>query len=332
MIERLTYIETDNTNPYHNLALEEMLLENVEKNQCILYLWQNKNTVVIGRNQNSWKECKVEFLEENGGNLVRRLSGGGAVFHDLGNLNFTFLVHKENYSVERQLQVIIKALEKFGLKAEKNGRNDITVDGRKFSGNAFYQLKDNCYHHGTLMVNVNMQDLSKYLNVSKDKLKSKGVDSVKSRVINLSSLCEEITISSLKDKLFEAFGEVYNCTPERLDEESIDKVLLQEKIEKFGSWDWKYGRKINFQYEISNRFDWGDIQLQFGVKSGVIDEIGVYSDAMEQDFILNLSQLIDKTIFNKAAICDKLASYKCENDIEEKMIGDIVGLIKEQDI
>ena len=217
MIERLTYIETDNTNPYHNLALEEMLLENVEKNECILYLWQNKNTVVIGRNQNSWKECKVEFLEENGGNLVRRLSGGGAVFHDLGNLNFTFLVHKENYSVERQLQVIIKALEKFGLKAEKNGRNDITVDGRKFSGNAFYQLKDNCYHHGTLMVNVNMQDLSKYLNVSKDKLKSKGVDSVKSRVINLSSLCEEITISSLKDKLFEAFGEVYNCTPERLD-------------------------------------------------------------------------------------------------------------------
>lgn len=332
MIEKLTYIETDNTNPYHNLALEEMLLENVEKNECILYLWQNKNTVVIGRNQNSWKECKVDFLEENGGHLVRRLSGGGAVFHDLGNLNFTFLVNKENYSVERQLQVIIKALEKFGLKAEKNGRNDITIDGRKFSGNAFYQVKDNCYHHGTLMVNVNMQDLSKYLNVSKDKLKSKGVESVKSRVVNLSSLCKDITIDSLKEKLIEAFGEVYNCVPEKLDEDSIDKVVLQEKTEKFGSWDWKYGRKINFQYEISNRFEWGDIQLQFAVKSGVIDEIGVYSDAMEQDFILNLSQLIDKTIFNKSAICNKLSNYKCKNDTEEKMIDDIINLIKEEDI
>lgn len=332
MIEKIAYIETENTNPYHNLALEEMLLENVEKNQCILYLWQNKNTVVIGRNQNSWKECKVEFLEENGGHLARRLSGGGAVFHDLGNLNFTFLVQKENYNVERQLQVIIKALEKFGLKAEKNGRNDITIDGRKFSGNAFFQCGDNCYHHGTLMVNVNMQDLSKYLNVSKEKLKSKGVESVKSRVINLSSLCEEITISSLKDKLFEAFGEVYNCTPQKLEEESIDKVSLQEKIEKFQSWQWKYGRKIDFQYEMERRFEWGDIHIQLSVKSGIIDEIEVYSDAMDQDFIINIRQLIDKTIFNKTAICEKLSKYQCKEAIEEKMIDDIVELVREQDI
>lgn len=332
MIEKLTYIDTNNTNPYHNLALEEMLLENVEKNECILYLWQNKNTVVIGRNQNSWKECKVEYLEENGGHLARRLSGGGAVFHDLGNLNFTFLVQKENYNVEKQLQVIINALKKFGLDAEKNGRNDITINGRKFSGNAFFQCGNNCYHHGTLMVNVNMQDLSKYLNVSKEKLKSKGVDSVKSRVINLSSLCEDLTISSLKDKLIEAFGETYNCIPHSFDSNGINDAILKEKIEKFQSWEWKYGKKINFQYEMDTRFDWGNINMQFGIKNGIIDEVEVYSDAMDQDFIINIGQLINKTIFNKTAICEKLSQYECKKTIEEEMIKDIISLIKNQDI
>lgn len=332
MIKKLTYVETENTNPYHNLALEKVLLDNVEKDQCILYLWQNKNTVVIGRNQNSWKECKVDFLEENGGHLARRLSGGGAVFHDLGNLNFTFLVHKDNYSVERQLQVIIKALEKFGLKAEKNGRNDITIDERKFSGNAFFKSGDNCYHHGTLMVNVNMQDLSKYLNVSKEKLKSKGVDSVKSRVINLSSLCKDITIASLKEKLIEAFGETYNCIPDKLDEKDIDEKILQERIEEFQSWQWRYGRKIDFKYELGRRFQWGDINIQFNVKSGIIDDIEIYSDAMEQDFIIDIKHLINKTIFDKAKICDKLSKYQCKESMEEKMVQDISLLIKEQDM
>lgn len=332
MIEKVTYIETDNIDPYHNLALEELLLENVEKNECILYLWQNKNIVVIGRNQNAWNECKVSYLEENGGKLVRRLSGGGAVFHDLGNLNFTFLVQEENYNVDKQLQVIIKALEKFGLHAEKNGRNDITIDERKFSGNAFYKTNGHCYHHGTLMVNVNLQDLSKYLSVSKEKLKSKGVNSVKSRVINLSSLSEDITICTLKEKLYEAFGEVYGYVPKKIDENSINKELLNKKIEKFKSWDWKYGRKINFQYEVKNRFDWGDILLQFNVENGKIHEIEIYSDAMNQDFIIKLRELLTDVVFDKLTIIDRITKYQWDEDIEQNMIDDIVKLINEQEI
>ena len=139
MVTKLTYIESDQVNPYKNLAVEEYLLLHCEDKECILYLWQNQNTVVIGRNQNAWKECKVTKLEEENGHLARRLSGGGAVYHDLGNLNFTFLVNKDEYSLEKQLQVIINAMGRLGLKAEKSGRNDILIDGKKFSGNAFYE-------------------------------------------------------------------------------------------------------------------------------------------------------------------------------------------------
>ena len=226
MIEQLTYIETDNTHPYKNLAVEEYLLLHCREKECILYLWQNQNTVVAGRNQNVWKECLVSRLEQDNGHIVRRLSGGGAVYHDLGNLNFTFLVRKENYDVSKQLDVILKAVQKLGIAAEKSGRNDILADGRKFSGNAFYEKGNYCYHHGTLMVNVNMEDLSKYLTVSKEKLKSKGVDSVRSRVVNLSEYVPELSIDLLKEKLREAFGEVYGlpvniCEIEDLNEKEI---------------------------------------------------------------------------------------------------------------
>ena len=256
MIEQLTYIETDNTHPYKNLAVEEYLLLHCRENECILYLWQNQNTVVAGRNQNVWKECLVSRLEEDNGHIVRRLSGGGAVYHDLGNLNFTFLVRKENYDVSKQLDVILKAVQKLGIAAEKSGRNDILADGRKFSGNAFYEKGDHCYHHGTLMVNVNMEDLSKYLTVSKEKLESKGVDSVRSRVVNLSEYVPELSIDLLKEKLREAFGEVYGLPVNTCETEDLNEKEIKERTIHFASWDWIFGKKLDFQYELSHRFSW----------------------------------------------------------------------------
>lgn len=216
MINRLIWLETDNTYPYRNLAMEEYMTNHVPDGTCILFLWQNRHTVVIGRNQNCWKECRVNFLEEEGGYLVRRLSGGGAVFHDLGNLNFTFIVRKPDYDVDRQLQVILEAVRRLGIQAEKTGRNDITVEGRKFSGNAFYQTGDCCYHHGTLLVHADKENMSRYLNVPREKLASKGVSSVKSRVANLDEFCPGLTVDRVKAALAEAFSQVYGQVAEKI--------------------------------------------------------------------------------------------------------------------
>ena len=173
MIHKTVYVMADGTVPYRNQAVEELLMRTVEPETCILYLWQNRQTVVVGRNQNSRAECRVELLERDGGYLARRLSGGGAVFHDLGNLNFSFLAMDPNYCVERQQKVVLAAVRTFGLAAEITGRNDITIDGRKFSGNAFMSSGARHCHHGTLLLGADTSRMERYLNVSHDKLQDR---------------------------------------------------------------------------------------------------------------------------------------------------------------
>ena len=233
MIDKINYIESTTYDPYANLAMEEYLMLHCGETECILYLWQNEHTIVIGRNQNPWKECHLTQLEESGGHLVRRLSGGGAVYHDLGNVNFTFLVQKENYDVGRQLDVIIGAMRRLGIQAERSGRNDILADGKKFSGNAFYKQNKFCYHHGTIMLNVDVTKLSRYLNVSADKLKSKGVSSVKSRVTNLVEFVPDLTVARLKKALKESFEEVYGLKAGILTKEDLDQDALQKGRDRF---------------------------------------------------------------------------------------------------
>ena len=222
MIGKLFFLESDSFDPYENLALEELLLESCGRGVCILYLWQNQKTVVIGRNQNAWAECRTEELKQAGGKLARRLSGGGAVFHDLGNLNFTFVVGKEDYHIPRQLEVILRALRRLGIPAEKSGRNDLLAEGKKFSGNAFYEQGDTWYHHGTLMVDVDKDSLTRYLTVSKEKLESKGVASVRSRVANLREFKPDLTVEELKNALVSALEEVYGLEAKRISKEDLD--------------------------------------------------------------------------------------------------------------
>lgn len=331
MINQIRYIITDETNPYKNLALEEYLFHKVGPSELILFLWQNERTIVIGRNQNPWKECKLQELEADGGKLVRRLSGGGAVFHDLGNLNFTFLVSKENYDLERQLEVILQAVNKLGIPAMKSGRNDITVEGRKFSGNAFYSDGIQSYHHGTILVQVDMSRLSHYLQVSREKLVSKGVDSVRSRVTNLTEYLPNLTINRMKEELINALGEVYGLTPEPLQQEGLELQNLKMLEAKFSSWEWNFGKKLNFSDSFGRRFTWGDIELQLIVDSGMIKECAVYSDSLETGLFEIIAGKLSGCPFRGTAMIQALQTIPMEAE-KEPILADIITLIQEEGI
>lgn len=286
MINRITCCREKGTDPFRNLAVEKYLTLHAMEGECILYLWQNRKTVVIGRNQNAWKECGISDLEADGGHLVRRLSGGGAVYHDLGNLNFTFCVRKEDYDVSRQLTVILDAVRRLGILAEMSGRNDLLAAGRKFSGNAFYRSGDFCCHHGTLMLDVDGEKLARYLHVPEEKLRGKGVDSVRSRVVNLKELCPEITVELLCEKLTESFSQGYGLpVKERGPEDLYEKEEVRQDTEMFASWEWRFGRKIPFTHRVSGRFPWGELSLLLEVEDGRIRDCVCYSDAMEQELI-----------------------------------------------
>lgn len=276
---------SDSYDPWYNLALEEFLFRNVEKNQIILYLWQNQNTVVIGRNQNAWKECRCTKLEDDGGKLARRLSGGGAVFHDLGNLNFTFIMDRSLYDLPRQLRVILESVKNLGINAEFTGRNDLTVDGKKFSGNAFYFEGDKAYHHGTILVDVDVNKVSTYLQVSKEKMVAKGVDSVQARITNLRDFSSAITIDTMKESLKGVFQDIYG-------ESQSEPILIKENVQDlkelysmYSSWDWLYGKTPQFDMVLETRFPWGGIELGLTLRDGRITESKIYSDAMNANLI-----------------------------------------------
>ena len=332
MIKMLTYVESTTTSPYENLAMEEYLLFHCLEEECILYLWQNEKTVVIGKNQNAWKECFVGRLEDDGGNLVRRLSGGGAVYHDVGNLNYTFITRSNNYDVERQTRIIANAMKNVGIQAAISGRNDILVDGKKVSGNAYYKQGAFCYHHGTLMVDVDVENLDRYLNVPEDKLKSKGIDSVRSRVGNLKDYLPEITVDEMKEQILEAFEDEYG----KLAYPPSGIRMKQEQIKslkaKYMSWDWTYGRRFIFQTEISHRFPWGGVTIQFQVQDGKIKDVELFSDAMQAECLEDVKKYLIGIPYSKKAMCAELSLYWSLEPEEEKMVKDIISWIKKEDL
>ncbi|MDO5409324.1 MAG: lipoate--protein ligase [Lachnospiraceae bacterium] len=326
MIKNLRTISSNTFYPYFNLALEKYLFDTVDEETVILYLWQNEKTVVYGYNQNAWKELFVTKLLEDGGYPVRRLSGGGAVFHDKGNLNFTFLARKANYDVDKQLQVIIEACRLLGLTAEKTGRNDLTIEGRKFSGNAFYKSGDHHYHHGTLLVNVDTSKMSEYLNVDRSKLESKGVSSVKARVANLVDFCPSLDIETMRAKMFEAFQNVYQVKAVPIAAEELDQSVIASYEKIFDDNTWLYGRRIKFKNRINKRFAWGDFDLNLNVDKGIIETADLYSDANDEHFIASIKEQLEKTAYSYDAL-SALVKSCCTCPEHEAMAKDICELL-----
>ncbi len=300
------YIETKSTNPWYNLALEEHLSTRIRSGEVILYLWQNDRTVVIGRNQNALRECHAALLEEEGGYLARRKTGGGAVYQDLGNLCFTFLASPEVYDQEKQFRVVMEACACFGIRTCLSGRNDIiTEDGYKFSGNAFSHTSSCSIHHGTLMVDVDVENMKRYLTPSKEKLKAKGVKSVQSRVCNLRFLSPEVTTDSLGEALEKSFSEIYGAGEENrirvLKEDELDSGDIEERFRQYASWDWRYGKSPDCETRLRKRFDWGEVEAGFTLHQLCFQHVKIYSDALD----VTLPGKLERYLTGKR--CDRLS-------------------------
>jgi lipoate-protein ligase A len=317
MINKLRLYVSDSNVPYLNLAREAFMLDYAPPHCGILYLWRNRKTVVIGRNQNAWKECRVAELEAADGYLARRLSGGGAVFHDEGNLCFTFIFPKKDYDISRQTAVLLDALRKLKINAVMKGRNDLEVNGKKFSGHAYYQGTENALHHGTFLVNTDLSLAQKFLSPSKTKITSKGVASVKSRIINLKEVNPLITIEALSDAVIESVENAYRIKVKPLEDDFFD-VLRMEKMEDwFSAPDWIYGHSPECSVKLRLRFKWGRLEIHFDVIEGSIAHAVVFSDSMDETFILALPEYLEGVHFRSSAdLREKIAM------IHEECIGD----------
>ncbi len=329
MISKLYIAESRTFSAPDNLATESMLTGRAARGEMILFLWQNERTVVIGRNQNAWKECRLESLNRDGGTLVRRLSGGGAVFHDLGNLNVSFCVPRSEEDIPRQTQVMLSALRSLGVQAARSGRNDLEIDGRKFSGHAFYRQGAASCHHATLMLKVAQEALEKYLRVSPLKLRSRGVDSVRTRVANLTDLYPGLTLSSLCEALEQAFSETYRLRAESFSWEDMlteaDCARQKAERERFASWEWTFGRRIPFDLEEQERFPWGEVDLQLHVENGRIHDCKCYTDAMDPVWTEEMEEALKDVRFTPEDVHTAFSALQTGSD--PRMKADLEALL-----
>lgn len=313
---KLKVMEPKSHDPWLNLAIEEYLLQSKTPEEMILMLWQNAKTIVIGANQNPWKECNIRLLEEDGGKLTRRISGGGAVYHDLGNLNFSFLLDHPYYNFEKQLKVITDALAaEHQVIAEFKGRNDILADGKKFSGNAFYQNGNKALHHGTILVDCDFSEMTKYLQVSEKKIQSKGIDSIQARVINLKELNPNITIKGLKESIKKQFARSFgedDVEYVQITEHDFDADKLDAIYQRNCSWEWRFGDTPECQISFSNRFPWGELDIHLNVDKGLIRDLRIYSDAMDVRLAETIKDLFIGLPFDAVTIQKRYSDYPGE--------------------
>ncbi len=294
-------IVSSSNDPFFNLALEHHIFEDTEEKNIkpTLYLWCNNDVVVIGRFQNPWKECNIEKMNEDSVSLMRRDTGGGAVFHDTQNLCFTFVgsVKETNYRAKNSV-LVCTALASLGIIAEPSGRNDILVNGVKISGAAFREKDGKYIHHGTLLIGTDLTKLANYLNPDERKLASKGISSVRSRVTNLKAFDSTITVERVKEALFQAFS--FEKAIKDTEVQKIDKNYLEEnedlkqEYERLTSWDWRFGKSPVFTHSIEGRFDWGGIEIELMVKNGVLEDVSVFSDALDITFIQKVKDCLEK--------------------------------------
>ena len=299
------------TDPRINLAIEEYVLKNmdIEKEDFLLF-YINQPSIIIGKNQNTIEEINTDYVEDNGIIVVRRLSGGGAVYHDLGNLNFSFLTKDDGnsfHNYKKFTQPVVDALAKLGVDAELSGRNDILAEGRKVSGNAQFSTKGRMFSHGTLMFDTEIDAVVSALKVKKDKIESKGIKSVRSRVANISEFLKEpMKIEEFRMEILKSiFGgedqiQYYDLTEQ--DWANIHK-LSEERYQK---WEWNYGKSPRFNIQKQHRFPSGSIDIRLEVNKGIIEEAKIFGDFFGVGDVAEVEELLVGTKYDRTAISEAL--------------------------
>jgi len=310
----MQYIKNDSLDPRYNLALEEYVTKNLEPDGIFILLWQNAPSVIIGRFQNTVEEINVEYIKKNKINVVRRITGGGAVYHDLGNLNFSFIERTDtnNFDFRKYNERIVKALAKLGVKAEHNSRNDIAIDGKKFSGNAQFIHKGKVLHHGTILFNSKLEDVQAALNVNPEKFASKAVKSVRSRVTNVIDYMEKpVSIDEFKEILLTTLFDDKPIVEYKLSAADLDNIH-KLKEEKYNTWEWNYGYSPAFNIKKAERLACGKIDVRLEVEKGVIKDAKIFGDFFSNENINELENLLTGNKYEPGVIKDVLNSVQLE--------------------
>lgn len=305
------------TDPQINLALEEYALRNFGKDDDYLLFYINAPSIIIGRNQNTLEEINDDYVRKNNIKVVRRMSGGGAVYHDLGNLNFSFITEykPENlHNFKKFTEPVIKVLNEMGVNAEMSGRNDILVDGRKISGNAQFSSGKRMFSHGTLLLNSDLNEVTNALNVKMSKIQSKGHKSVRSRVANIVEFMDApIDVEEFRTKLLEGlFRDRETFETYRLSEEEW-KAVHALKEEKYGNWDWNFGRSPKFDIQRSKRFAVGEVDVRINVQDGKINEVKIYGDFFGKESVSEIEELLVYTRYTPEDIEKALLNVDVKN-------------------
>lgn len=305
--------DNPSTNPYFNLACEEYLLKNVDDE--VFMLWRNEPAIIVGKHQNTLAEINTEYVKDQGIKVVRRLTGGGAVFHDLGNLNFTFIKFiplngDQIIDFQKHTRPILDILLKLGINAKFEGRNDLTIDGKKFSGNAEHVHKHKVLHHGTLLFSAKLPDLSAALKVDPLKFEDKAVKSVRSRVTNISEHLEQaLTVEEFKDMVMQHIIEMYpDSKPFKLDNAAIDEVeALVEK--KYATWEWNFGQSPVYNLRKGYKAAGGFIEFDLFVEKGIIKELKIFGDFFNKSDIEEIENALKGLAHEEAVIKEKLSKF-----------------------